>query len=191
MKKKLFYISVLVICLAILSGGTLAYYNATDTARNVITSGAVNVRVVEYQSNGGQLQPYPSQPIQVMPGAAVSKIVSVESLDQDAWVRMNYKLTILDAEGNEKNIDPEELAAVILIHPDADNWIWLDGWWYYKTAIGAGAQAAPLFETVSFSGPKMGNQYQNCTLLIDVTAQAVQQANNGTTVLEALGWPEN
>jgi len=35
----------------------------------------------------------------------------------------------------------------------------------------------------------MGNEYQNCTVSVDVSAQAVQVANNGADVLEAKGWP--
>ena len=46
-----------------------------------------------------------------------------------------------------------------------------------------------LFEQVSFVGTKMGNEYQLCTVVIDVTVQAVQMANNGESVLEAIGWP--
>ena len=49
MKKKIFYIAIIAICLSIITGGTLAYYTATDTARNVITSGGVDVKVAEYQ----------------------------------------------------------------------------------------------------------------------------------------------
>ena len=35
----------------------------------------------------------------------------------------------------------------------------------------------------------MGNEYQNAKAMIDITAIAVQSANNGETVLEATGWP--
>ena len=31
--------------------------------------------------------------------------------------------------------------------------------------------------------------FQNCTANIEISAQAVQTANNGKTVLEAKGWP--
>ena len=35
----------------------------------------------------------------------------------------------------------------------------------------------------------MGNEYQNATATVDVSAQAVQTANNGATVMDAQGWP--
>ena len=67
MKKKILYIAAIIICLSIMTGGTLAHYTAKDTARNVITSGGIDLEILEYQSIGGSLQPYPSQPIPVMP----------------------------------------------------------------------------------------------------------------------------
>ena len=189
MKKKILYIAIILLCLSIITGGTLAYYTTSDTARNVITSGGVDVKVVEQQLVNGSLQPYPNQPIPVMPTTTVSKIVSVQSRSQAAWVRMNYTLTVYDAHGKEMDIPTEELNRVIVIEPDTANWIQKDGWWYYHTAIRSGETTKPLFEQVYFSGPDMDNKYQLCKVMIDVTAQAVQKANNGSSVMEALGWP--
>ena len=191
MKKKLLYIAAILICLSLITGGTFAYFTASDTVRNVITSGGVEVAVVEQQLVNGTLQPYPNQPIQVMPATTVSKIVSVRSADQAVWVRMNYTLTVYDAQGKEMEVPADELAKVVVIESDTANWTCKDGWWYYNTAIKSGETTKPLFEEVEFSGPHMDNKYQLCTVVVDVTAQAVQQANNGTTVLEALGWPAN
>ena len=191
MKKRILYIAAIIICLSLITGGTYAYYTTSDTARNVITSGGVEVAVVEQQLVNGTLQPYPSQPIPVMPATTVSKIVSVQSTEQAAWVRMNYTLTVYDADGKKMDIPADELAKVIVITPDATNWTLKDGWWYYNTAVKGGETTKPLFEKVEFSGPHMDNKYQLCTVVIDVTAQAVQQANNGATVWEALGWPAN
>ena len=191
MKKKVLYIAIVVICLALITGGTYAYFTTSDTARNVITSGGIEVKVVEQQLVNGTLQPYPSQPIPVMPATTVSKIVSVQSTEQAAWVRMNYTLTVYDADGKKMEIPADELAKVIVIASDTANWTLKDGWWYYNTAVKGGETTKPLFEEVEFSGPHMDNKYQLCTVVIDVTAQAVQQANNGATVWEALGWPAN
>lgn len=189
MKKKILYIAAILICLSILTGGTYAYFTTTDTARNVITSGGIEVKVVEQQLVNGTLQPYPSQPIPVMPATTVSKIVSVHNSEQVAWVRMNYTLTVYDADGKKMDIPADELTKVIVIAPDATNWTQKDSWWYYNTAIASGEITKPLFEEVEFSGPYMDNKWQLCTVVIDVTAQAVQKANNGMTVWEALGWP--
>lgn len=190
MKKKILYIAAILICLSIITSGTYAYYTTTDTARNVITTGGVEVQVVEQQLVNGTLQPYLNQRIPVMPATTVSKIVSVQSKQEPVWVRTNYTVTVYDADNKVLEVPAEELKKAIVINPDATNWTEKDGWWYYNTDIKSGETTKPLFETVTFSGPDMGNKYQMCTVVIDVTAQAVQKANNKETVLEALGWPE-
>lgn len=191
MKKKIFYIAAIVICLAILSGGTLAYYNASGTARNVITSGKVELVLLEQQRVGDQVTPYPAQPVSVMPGKTVSKIVSVRNDAQPAWIRVSYTVTVYDADGNKMEIPAEEQDAAIIIEPDSTNWFYRDGWWYYSAALAKGETTRPLFEEVRFSATNMDNQYQRCSIAIDVTAQGVQRANNGETALDALGWPES
>ena len=173
MKKRIFALAVIVICLAVITGSTLAYFTTESTARNVITSGGIGVEVVEQQLVDGELQPWPDQPIRVMPGTCVSKIVSAGSTAQPAWIRMNYTLTFLDAEGKTMDLTAEELAQVVTIAPNADGWTWAEGWWYYEDALAAGETSEPLFEEVAFSGPNMDNTYSNSTLLIDVNIQGV------------------
>lgn len=190
MKKKLFTLSLFIICLAILTGGTLAYFTSVDIARNEITTGAVQVAVMEQQSVGGQLQPYPQQPIAVMPGTSVSKIISAKNLESPAWIRMRYEILVLDAEGKAMQVTADELSRIIHLDTATENWIAKDGWWYYETGLKTGETTKPLFTTVTFAGAEMGNAYQLCTVKVQVTAQAVQKTNNGTTVLEAAGWPE-
>ncbi len=190
MKRKILYIAAILICLSIITSGTLAYYTASDTARNVITSGGVDIKVIEQQLVNGTLQPYPNQPIPVLPATTVSKIVSVQSTEQAAWIRTSYTCTVYDADNKIMEIPADELNKAILIQPDDTCWTLKDGWWYYNSALKAGETTKPLFEEVSFSGKYMDNKFQLCTLVIDVTAQAVQQANNGTSATEALGWPE-
>ena len=192
MKKKLLYIAAIIICLSIITGGTYAYFTASDTARNFITSKSVEIEEVEQQLVDGALQPYPNEPIPIMPGGTVSKIVSVKNIDAAAWVRVNYTITIYDADGENMDVSAEELENLITIRSNRSGWLRNnDGWWYCNEAVQTGETSVPLFEEVVFSGPNMGNEYQNCTVVIDVTAQAVQEANNGTTVMEAMGWPEN
>lgn len=188
MKKKILYIAAIVLCLSIMTGGTLAYYTKADTARNTITTGGVAIELVEQRLVNGKLEPFPNEPIPVMPTVEVSKIVSVKSVEKESWVRMRYTVTVTGADGAA--IEDENMDEIILIEPDTAKWTKKDGWWYYNTALETGETTKPLFETVTFSGPNMDNRYQGSTLKVTVTAQAVQKANNGTTVMNAAGWPE-
>lgn len=190
MKKKILYLAAVLVGLSLISGGTLAYFTAEDTSRNVITTGGVAASVVQQQLVDGVLQPFSNQPIPVMPNTTVSNVVSVQSTKQPAWVRLKYEITVYDATGTEKPLTAEEVARIVTVTPDSTAWAQVDGWWYCSEAIGFGESTEALFEEISFSGPNMGNDYQGCTVALEFTAQAVQQANNGTTVLEAAGWPE-
>ena len=47
MKRKLFAGAVIAICLSLIAYGTLAYFTAEDTARNVNTSGGIYIQLRE------------------------------------------------------------------------------------------------------------------------------------------------
>ena len=190
MKKKILYIAAIVICLSIITSGTLAYFTAEDTARNVITAGGVEISLVEQQMVNGALQPYPNAPIEVMPATSVSKIVSVCNREEQSFIRAKLQVTMVDEAGNEQKIAPETLAKIIHFDMNTDHWTQKDGWWYYGDAVNTDKVTEPLMTGLSFDGPNMTNEYQNCTVPIDVIAQAVQTANNGKSVMEAIGWPE-
>lgn len=192
MKRKLLFIAAALIALSLIAGGTLAYFTAEDTARNVITSGAVAVELVEQQRTAdGTLAPYPAGAIPVMPGQSVSKVVTVRSDEQPAYIRARYTIAAQDAGGEPMDVSAAQLAQVAVIAPDAEHWTLRDGWWYCDTAVGGGESTPALFESVDFSGPDMGNEYQGASITVDVTVQAVQAANNGDSALDAMGWPES
>lgn len=188
MKKKIFAMAVMLICISILASTTLAYFSDVGTARNVITTGGIKIALLQQQKVGDVLVDYPDEPIPALPGKSVSMIVSVKALDQTAWVRMRFLLTVYDAEGNVMEVPAADLEKLILVGTDGESWTYRDGWWYCNEALNPGESTKPLFETVKFS-LEMGNQYQESKVYIDVTAQAVQKANNGESVLDAAGWP--
>lgn len=193
MKKRIFALAVIAICLAIMAYGTTAYYTVEGTAHNVISSGIVDVEIEEWQQTASGLEKYPSEPITIMPTAQVSKIVTVKSLQAESFVRAKYTLVVKDADKKEKEIPLQELEKIITVALSTEGWTRKDGdseWWYYTAPLKAGDTTKPLITGVSFDGPNMTNEYQNCTVEVVVTAQSVQTIHNKATVLEAVGWPE-
>ena len=185
MKKwKIVALCTVLACLSIVASGTLAYFTAQETAHNVITSGGVDIQLHEFSERGNE-ELVPWQDVDgVMPGAEISKIVTVENTGaSDAWVRIKVDKTVILASGDKGN--PEVMKLDI---KDAF-WTEQDGYYYYNDPLAPGDTTPPLFTTVTFD-PKMGNDYQGSTAHIDVQADAVQVANNGETVLDALGWPK-
>ena len=187
MKKwKIIALSTVLACLAIVASGTLAYFTAQETAHNVITSGGVDIQLIEQSRNeDGSLVPWEDVD-GVMPGAEISKIVTVENTGaSDAWVRVKVDKTITLAEG----VDGTPDLSLVVLDINPTDWTEQDGYYYYNDPLAPGDTTPPLFTTVTFD-PKMGNDYQGSTAHIDVQADAVQVANNGETVLDAQGWPK-
>ena len=182
MKRKLLILSVLVICVATLAAGTLAYFTSEGTAHNVITTGGVDITLQEW-ADEGKTKPFEDL-TGIMPGMTVTKIAEIKNTGaSDAWVRVKVEKNIqLKGEGTP------DTGLVELALNTAD-WTERDGYYYYTKALKSGEVTAPIFTAVTFNAA-MGNEYQNATATVDVFAQAVQTANNGDTVLNAQGWPK-
>ena len=181
MKRKILILSVLVICFAMIAAGSLAYYTADTKAHNVITTGSVDIELNEW-ANEERTEKFENQ-TGVMPGKDVTKIVEVKNVGTgSAWVCVQMFVDVYAENG--EGLPPERVKLDI---NDTD-WTYFDGYYYYNKPLAPGATTEPLFTTVSFD-EQMGNEYQNAKAKIDITAIAVQSANNGETVLEATGWP--
>lgn len=187
MKRKLLLLSVMVICIAITAAGTLAFFNGDATAHNVITTGKVGITVNEYSKyDPDERVKYENNQTGIMPGTTVNKIVVVSGEDgtADAWVRVKFTKSIQLAAGKQGKVD----FGLIKLNTGA-NWIdGEDGWFYYNAPVKANQEAAPALLSVQFDAT-MGNAYQGATATVDVLAQAVQCANNGTSAQTAGGWP--
>lgn len=182
MKRKLLFLSLVVICVATLAAGTLAYFNAEDTAHNVITTGSVKIKIQEW-ADAEKKTPFENLD-GIMPDTSVTKIAEVKNTGEaEAWIRVRVTKSIeLKGEGT-----PD----IALVELDLNTTDWTqgeDGYLYCNEAVKPGDVTAPIFTTVTFNGA-MGNEYQNATAKVDVYAQAVQTANNSSSPLTASGWP--
>ena len=192
MKKKLLLLAMMVICAAVLAPGTLAYFTAEDTAHNVITTKSVDIKIEEWQNQVGN--PYPTELISVMPGTTVSKIVTVKNMEASSYIRAKFEIIITRKDGSVMELSSETLEKIISLTMNGEDWLRKEGdseWWYYNAPVAGGDSTNAFFTEVVFDGMNMTNEYQNCTAQINVKAQAVQTANNGATVMEAAGWPNN
>lgn len=192
MKRKILFFALVMICAAILTVGTAAFFTAEDQVHNVITTNGVDIEIEEWQQTPDGLKPYPQdKPIELMPGVTVSKIATIKNMEADAWIRAKFEVVIKDENKQIMDLSPETLASIITVPMNEDEWLRKDGdseWWYYHEAVGAGETTEPLFSEVIFDGPNMTNEYQNCEVELIVIAKAVQSANNGDSAIEAAGW---
>ncbi len=189
-KKKVFVVALLIAMLAIIAGGTNAYFTKDARARNVITMGSIAIELHEdrIDPETGETVPYETEtPVEVIPGDEVSKIVTVENTGEaPAWIRIQVTKRIELEEGRTPGEGEPDTDLIVLNIDKA--WTESDGWYYYGEALEPGDTTDALFDTASFDG-SMGNLYQGSTAYIDVLVQAVQTAGNGSSALEAAGWP--
>ncbi|MBR4035501.1 MAG: SipW-dependent-type signal peptide-containing protein [Oscillospiraceae bacterium] len=198
MKKKVFSLALVVCCLSVfIASSTMAYFTKEDTATNVITTGKIDIDLLEIKvdpESGKEVivakGPEDGFTVKdVMPGQEVVKVVYVknEQYAEDAWVRVNITKSIVLADGKEG--DPNLLE----IEFNTKDWTAQADetgtvWYYYNKPLAAEEETAPLMGSVIFSA-KAGNEYQEAESEIIVLAQAVQVKNNGETALQAQGWP--
>lgn len=197
-KKKILSLAVIVALLAIAAMGTLAYFTDTGTAHNVITTGKIDITLNDKTIDAGVVVDFPEDGVfGVMPSETVDKIVSVTNNSAGhAWVRIRIEPAIVSADGAALPllIEDDTIPAFTINLTDSEKWsCGADGCWYYTESLAPGATTDVLFDSVTFAF-ELGNEYQNCTATIDVTAEAVQTVNNpipdGGTVEDIPGWPE-
>lgn len=191
MKKKAFVAAIAIICIAVATSETLAFFTAEETTGNVITSGGIDIEVVEKTIGENEvLMDFPEEGIKnVLPGTVVSKIVQVKNTGvSDAWIRVKVNSVMTDENGNNIMVTSEVQQPAITFQV-LKGWIkGEDGYYYFSSPVTYEALTEALFEEVKFE-ETMGNEYQNTTAHIIISAEAVQTANNGSNVLEAIGWP--
>lgn len=182
--KKLSVIALIVVVLSLVGYGTLAYTVVEEKATNVITTGGVEIRLVEMMD--GEV-PFPAGGIDgIIPGAVASKIVTVKNTGaQPAWVRLKVETVITLAPPYQgQTPDP----ALVRPNFNTQDWEPRGGYYYYKTALAPNAETKPLFTQVEFDAA-MDNKYQGNRAQLTVTAYATQVKNNGDTPFKAEGWP--
>lgn len=184
-KRRLVLLALALCIAAVTATGTLAYFTAEETAHNVITTGYLDMILHETTTGG---KPFPEEGLDnLMPGMVVDKRVTVENAGTvDFYLRVALDEEITPAQGVQAELNFDHITLDI----NEDDWtLAKDGYYYYNSAIKAGATTEPLFTTVTFE-PEMGNEYMNAHVEITVRAQAVQSRNNGDSPLTAVGWAD-
>lgn len=183
-KKRVLCLMVLVICLAMLASGTMAYFVAEETAYSVITTGSLHMELVQETADG---QPLPQEGVlNVVPATAADQVAYVANKGSVSFfTRVVVEKKLYPAEDSGAQLD----AALVTLNINEDDWTEKDGFYFYKRILRPGQETAPLYTEVGFA-PEMGNEYMDARVEIHVLAQAVQSANNGTDATQALGWSE-
>ena len=179
-KWRLLLVALAAILVTVLTQPSLAYYTKLGVATNVVTSGGIQLKIIEKTADGGD---FPAEGVTVIPGDIVSKRVSVQNVcDQPFYLRI--RLTSLSTNAA---LTPEECMKLDI---NTDHWTYLDGYYYYNEILEPSAITPTLFTQVEIVGSKVDQTHTGSVLSLVVNAYAVQSANNPAAhPWEAAGWP--
>lgn len=185
MKKKWLILAAVLICLAVLGAGTYANFTTSYQVHNVITTSGVEIELEEWADQVGGTE-YPTEEVPVMPSSVVTKIptVKAKAISAPAWIRAKVVVKV-----DGRALTETQAARLVLMDMNTTHWTSSQGWWYYNQSLSANQRTEPLFTQVTFSGPNFTNEYKGKTITVDVFAQGVQTANNGSSAMTAAGWP--
>lgn len=188
MKRKLLVLGAIMICLSIISVGTLTYFTAEERTHNKITMGGIDIAIVETYDDWVQDENDPNlyKINNAEPGQRWEKAVAVKNIgENNVWVRAQISLSITLADGVTKGD-----ARYINLVTDNTKWSYdsNDGLYYYTEILSPGETTENILNLIELDGT-MGNEYMNCTIEIVTNAYAVQSDNNGVTWVDATGWP--
>ena len=179
-------------------GATLAYFtDSTATAKNVFTTGLVNIELVDETDPDaeGQVPGVPNEEggityTDVMPGYNLSKIVGATILDDSQPCWLGFKISISSTSPLKDTVEQEVVNLVwnnIQETAQTDpNWIVsVEGTdlYCYRTVETVYNEEDPmanrvlLFDGIQIPGAEWDNRYAGVNFDIDVTAAAVQTAN--------------
>ncbi len=178
-------ISFVVITVVILSSQSLAYFtDDVNTGANTILSGNVNIDLLDQMDDGAGGLTFYTDPINPYPATTVSRVVTVKNTGKlPVYIRVKLDQTVNDESGL-----PADWKRLISCNLNLTDWTLRDGYYYYNRALEPGEAAKPLFDKVAFA-PSMGNEFVNKSVQFSITAQATQAYENGTSPLDAVGWP--
>ena len=185
-KQKIFALSIIVIMMALIVGGTSAYFTYMGRAKNVITMSGVAIELLEDTAEVGvDGRPVPFANVNgAMPGDKISKMPKIKNVDEgEVYVRMKLTASVEYADGTSNRISPETFRFDL-----SRNWMQRGGYYYYTQALKTGEITDALFTTVTIPG-SLADREQGAKYTLSVQGEAVQTANNGATALEAQGWP--
>ena len=186
MKKKIFSLAMVICCLSLIVGSTVAYVRTKTVATGAITTGKIDITLNEKEMPVGLNSAQDGTDYAalhlgtVVPGDKLDWNITVtnEKDSATAFIRVKY----IDEVANTEN--PRDVLKIT----ENDFWTYKDGWYYYNEPVKGGETTEQLFEALEIE-LDLDNSVRGSDGTIMVYAQAVQYANNGESALEAQGWP--
>jgi len=163
---------------------TFAFIIKETTISSIITFGSVKMKVIETTiENGIKKEVENGTNIDVTNNSYINRNIKIENIgNHEIYVRVSF-----DIEGKKNNIQ-FDTSSLINLNTENANWIYKDGWYYYKNSIKPNEITDDLKINIHFDIEKITNMYAGCNFNLYIDSEAVQYENNSENVLEAKGW---
>lgn len=189
-ERKLIWIACATLLAVLGLSQTLAFFTTNVDTENLITFGKLDLKINEttLDKQGEEVAYSPDEKVNLSRNSYLSRIIRLENTgSQPMYVRVDLSITGQDKDGGEiKNADA--LAEYTL---NEDDWVYKDGWYYYKDILEPGSESKELMTEIIFDINEISSLYPGGDFDLDVSAQGVQSKNNeNENVLLVTGWPE-
>lgn len=188
-KRRLAILLLVIIAFFILVISTVAFRIYNKTINNVITFGNIKMQLLQTTLNESneEIVINNDENFNITYNSTVSRILKVKNLGkQEFFLRISLEMIGID--GNNQEFNANNLVAYDI---NEDDWIYKDGWYYYKDIIKENEITSNLITKIDFDIDNIMTNYLKGNFKFNAKAQAVQAKNNASNVLDASGWPED
>ena len=183
----IFFLVIIAFFIFIISSVAFRVYN--KTANNVITFGNIKMQLLQttLNENNEEINVNNNEKFDITHTSTVSRRIKVKNLGkQEIFLRIS--LEMIGTDENNKEFNANDL---VTYDVNENDWIYKDGWYYYKNTIKENEITSNLITEIAFDINNITTNYPKGNLKFNVKAQAVQAKNNAVDVLNVVGWPED
>lgn len=184
MKKKKILAAITIAILIIIPVFIYASFLSTTKSNNVITFGKLKMELIEtsIDKNGNERNVSNNENEYITINSSVSRRVRVKNIcNHPMFIRI--KLDMLLNDKNDENIDNR-----VTYDINEEDFIYRDGWYYYKEVLKPGEETNNLITKIDFNLDNY-DETKGKSMKLNIDAQAVQSENQEEDVLLAKGWP--
>lgn len=182
MKKR--YLVLILLLIIVSASATYAFIVRESDTESIITFGSLKMKLMETTLVNGEEIEVSDDALDISNATNVSRIVRVKNVGRHSmYVRV--KLNIY-GENDGETFDISDAYKI----DTSDNWIYQDGYYYYKDALSENEITDELMKEIVFDNDIVNSKYQGSKFNLEIKGEALQRENNKDNVLEATGWPE-
>ena len=182
MKKR--YLVLILLLIIVSVSATYAFIVRESDTESIITFGSLKMKLMETTLVNGEEIEVSDDALDISNATNVSRIVRIKNVGRHSmYVRV--KLNIY-GENNGEIYDISDAYKI----DTSDNWIYQDGYYYYKYALSKDEITDELMKEIVFDNDIVTTKYQGSKFNLEIKGEALQRENNKDNVLEATGWPE-